>query len=125
MASVAFGATVIEKHFTLSRADGGVDSSFSLEPAELSTLVVESERAWQSLGVVRYGPTEAESSSLAFRRSIYVAADIAEGDLFTEENIRIIRPGDGASPHFYHFLLGRTARRSYVSGTPLSLDSLL
>jgi N-acetylneuraminate synthase len=125
VASVALGATVIEKHFTLSRAEGGVDSAFSMEPAELAALVQESERAWQALGQVRYGPTEAERKSLVFRRSIYAAADIAEGDIFTAENIRIVRPGHGAPPHLYSQLLGRQARQAYQHGTPLSLDQLL
>jgi pseudaminic acid synthase len=125
VAAVALGATMIEKHFTLSRAEGGVDSAFSLEPHELSDLVKESERAWQALGQVRYGPTEAELKSLVFRRSIYVTADIAKGDRFTNENIRIVRPGHGASPHFLKQLLGRPARRAFQRGTPLSLDQLL
>ena len=125
VASVAFGATVIEKHFTLSRAEGGVDSAFSLEPAELASLVQESERAWESLGQVRYGPTEAEQKSLVFRRSIYAAADIAEGEVFTAENIRIVRPGHGASPSLYPHLLGRKARQAFTRGMPLSLDQLL
>ena len=125
VASVALGASVIEKHFTLVRKDGGVDSAFSLEPQEMANLVVESERAWQALGTVRYGPTEAENKSLVFRRSIYVAQDINEGDLFTKENIRIVRPGDGAPPHLYKQILGRKARRAYSSGTPLSLEQLL
>ena len=125
VASVALGASVIEKHFTLARKDGGVDSAFSLEPQEMANLVVESERAWQALGTVRYGPTEAENKSLVFRRSIYVAQDINEGDLFTKENIRIVRPGDGAPPHLYKQILGRKARRAYSSGTPLSLEQLL
>jgi pseudaminic acid synthase len=123
--AVALGASVVEKHFTLARADGGVDSAFSLEPAELSSLVVETERAWQALGQVRYGPTEAEEKSLVFRRSIYAAADIAVGEAFTTANIRIVRPGDGAPPHLYQQLLGRPARRAYLRGTPLSLDQLL
>lgn len=125
LAAVALGATVIEKHFTFSRADGGVDSTFSLEPAELAALVQESERAWQALGQVRYGPTEAEQKSVLFRRSIYAAADIAIGEPFTAANIRIVRPGDGAPPHLYRQLLGRPARRAYSRGTPLSLDQLL
>ena len=125
VASVPLGASVIEKHFTLARKDGGVDSAFSLEPQEMANLVVETERAWQALGTVRYGPTAAERKSLVFRRSIYVARDINEGDRFTEENIRIVRPGDGAPPHLFEQLLGRKARRAYGSGTPLSLDQLL
>ena len=123
--SVALGATVIEKHFTLSRADGGVDSSFSLEPQELASLVVETERAWKSLGKVTYGPTKAELKSLAFRRSIYVSHDIQEGDLFSNENLRIVRPGDGAPPWMLDQLLGCKARKSYSRGTPLSFRELL
>lgn len=94
VAAVTLGANVIEKHLTLSREDGGVDSAFSLEPAELASLVQETERAWESLGQVRYGPTHAERKSLQFRRSIYIAEDIVEGELFTTENLRIVRPGN-------------------------------
>ena len=124
VASVALGASVIEKHFTLSRADGGVDSAFSLEPRELKELVVESERAWQALGVVTYGPTDAERNSLVFRRSIYVSEDIGEGELFTTQNLRIVRPGYGAPPGLLRDLIGKAARRSFKKGTPLSLDCL-
>jgi len=102
-----------------------VDSAFSLEPAELATLVQESERAWQALGQVRYGPTEAEQKSLVFRRSIYASADIEAGEPFTRANIRIVRPGHGAPPHLFKQLLGRKARQDYSFGTPLSLDQLL
>jgi N-acetylneuraminate synthase len=125
VAAVALGATVIEKHFTLSRAEGGVDSAFSLEPLELATLVQESERAWQALGKVRYGPTEAERQSLQFRRSIYVAADISEGEYFTTENLRIVRPGHGAPPYLLDQILGRQARRAYQRGAPLIFDQLI
>ncbi|WP_250396985.1 pseudaminic acid synthase [Synechococcus sp. MU1651] len=125
VASVALGASVIEKHFTLSRADGGVDSAFSLEPNELHALVTEAERAWKALGQVRYGPTDAERKSLVFRRSIYVSADIEEGEAFSTENLRIVRPGDGAPPYLYEQLLGRQARRAYTRGTPLNFDQLL
>jgi pseudaminic acid synthase len=98
VAAVAQGATVIEKHFTLRRADGGVDSAFSLEPEELHALVVESERAWQSLGRVSYGPTEAEKKSTIFRRSMYIAKDLKAGDVLTPENLRCVRPGLGLAP---------------------------
>ena len=124
VASVALGATVVEKHFTLSRADGGVDSAFSLEPEELSALVLETERAWQALGDVRYGPTEAEKKSLIFRRSVYVSEDIAAGEMFTEANLRIVRPGHGAPPWLIDHLLGQIARRDYQAGTALSFDQL-
>lgn len=125
VASVALGATVIEKHFTLSRADGGVDSAFSLEPHELKALVVESERAWQSLGEVTYGPTDSERNSLVFRRSIYISEDIEEGELFTSKNLRIVRPGDGAPPSLFTQLIGKKARRSLKKGSPLRLNYLI
>ena len=125
VATVTLGASVIQKHFTLSPADGGVDSAFSLEPEEMSALVVEAERAWQALGQVRYGPTQAERKSLVFRRSIYVAKDISAGELFDETNIRIVRPGDGAPPSLYSELIGKTAHRNYSAGSPLSFGQLL
>lgn len=125
VAAVALGASVIEKHFMLSRADGGVDSAFSLEPHEFTALMEETERAWQGLGSIRYGPTEAELKSLQFRRSIYVCSDIAQGELFSASNLRVVRPGDGAPPWLYEQLLGRHAKQAYKRGTPLSLDSLL
>lgn len=125
VASVALGASVIEKHFTLSRADGGVDSAFSLEPHELRTLVLESERAWQALGEVTYGPTDAERNSLVFKRSIYVSEDISEGELFTSQNLKIVRPGDGAPPYLYTTIIGLKASRFYAKGTPFLLEMLL
>jgi N-acetylneuraminate synthase len=125
VASVVMGATVIEKHFTLSRAEGGVDSAFSLEPQELAALVQESERAWQALGQVTYGPTEAERKSLQFRRSIYVSADIAAGETFTADNIRIVRPGFGLPPSQLEAVLGRRLSHSVVAGTPVTWDLFL
>jgi len=122
LASIALGATVIEKHFTLRRADGGVDSAFSLEPAELASLATESARAWSALGSVRYGPTAAEQKSLVFRRSIYVARDLKQGELFTSENLRCVRPGLGLAPKFYETVLSRRASRDIRRGTPLSWD---
>ena len=124
VAAVALGATVIEKHFTLSRADGGVDSTFSLEPDELRTLVVETERAWQSLGHVSYGPTESEKKSLQFRRSLYVVKDLKVGDVLTAENVRAIRPGLGLAPKFFEHVLGRKISRDVKRGTPLMWDLL-
>ena len=122
VAAVVLGATVIEKHFTLRREDGGVDSAFSLEPSEMSSLVVESERAWQSLGRISYGPTTAEMKSLAFRRSLYVVQDINQGEELTRENLRAIRPGMGLPPKYYDLALGRRAARPIRKGTPLSWD---
>lgn len=120
IAAVTMGATVIEKHFCLSRAEGGVDSAFSLEPDELKALVIETERAWQSLGTVQYGVQESEKKSLLFKRSIYVVKDIQAGEVFTEENIRVIRPGDGMQPKYYEGLLGKVAKINYTEGIPLT-----
>src|SRR5690606_24547194 len=106
-AAVAMGATVIEKHFTLARADGGVDSAFSLEPHELKLLVEETERAWQSVGEVRYGGSDDEQASLKYRRSIYISRDVKAGEQLTAENIRIVRPGFGLAPKYYDLLIGR------------------
>jgi len=119
VASVAFGACIIEKHFTLRRADGGVDSSFSLEPQEFAQLRVESERAWQALGRVTYGGTNAEEKSRALRRSIYIAQDVRAGDTLTRENLRCVRPGHGLPPKFYDMLLGRRVNADAKAGTPM------
>ena len=119
VAAVALGATVIEKHFCLSRAEGGVDSAFSLEPHEMKLLVTETERAWKALGSVQFCIQEAEKKSLNFKRSIYVVQDIEPGEEFTPENIKVIRPGDGLSPRYFERLLGQKASISYKRGTPL------
>jgi pseudaminic acid synthase len=124
IAAVAFGAVLIEKHFTLSRADGGVDAGFSLEPRELATLVTETERAWQALGTVRYGPSEAEKPSIRFRRSIYVARDLAAGDLLTHDNVRCVRPGYGLPTKHLEQILGRKVNRAVDRGTPVTWDLL-
>jgi len=122
VASVALGANVIEKHFTLSRADGGVDSTFSMEPAEMAQLVVETERAWQALGHVSYGPTEAEKKSIQFRRSLYVVQDLKAGDVLSSENVRAIRPGFGLPTKHLDILLGKQVRVDIKRGTPLSWE---
>ncbi|MEV6600216.1 pseudaminic acid synthase [Actinoplanes sp. NPDC051346] len=122
VASVAFGACLIEKHVTLDRGDGGVDSAFSLEPRELAALAVESERAWQALGTTSIGPTAAEQEGLRFRRSLYVVADVRAGDTLTEDNVRSIRPTGGLAPDAIRTVLGRTFQRDAGKGTPLSWD---
>ena len=122
VAAVALGATVIEKHFTLARADGGVDATFSLEPAELAALVEETGRAHAALGHIRYGPTEAEARAVTRRRSLYIGADMKAGDVLTPENLRRIRPGLGLPPKFYEQLLGRKVNRDVTRGTPVSWD---
>jgi pseudaminic acid synthase len=124
VASVALGATVIEKHFTLRRADGGVDSTFSMEPEELTQLVVESERAWQSLGSVSYGPTESERISLQYRRSLYVVRDMKAGEVLSHDTVRAIRPGLGLAPKFLESVLGLRVRRDVARGTALKWDLL-
>jgi len=122
VAAVALGATVVEKHYTISRAEGGVDSAFSLEPHEMAALVQESERAWKGLGRISYGPTEKEKPSLQFRRSIYIGKDLKKGDLLSEENLRIIRPGFGLAPKFLPLLLGKSVKKDVARGTATSWD---
>ena len=122
--AIALGARVIEKHFTLRRADGGVDSAFSLEPEELKSLVVESERAFLALGTDFIGVQEAEMKSLQFKRSIYVSKPIQRGEAITKENIKIIRPAFGMAPKYYHLVLGKTANRDLKPGYPLSEKDL-
>jgi N-acetylneuraminate synthase len=120
VASVAVGATVIEKHFTLNRADGGVDSAFSLEPQEMTQLVIETERAWQALGRITYGATAAENKSLLFRRSLYIVEDLKAGDVLTAKNMRAIRPGLGLPTKYFDNLLGRKVKQDVRRGTPMA-----
>ncbi len=124
LASVALGATVIEKHFTLLRSDGGVDAAFSMEPAEMKALVMESERAWQAMGQVTYGPTEEEQNSLKYRRSIYIAKDVNAGDILTKDNLKIIRPGLGLAPKYYEQLVGKQVKKNLAAGTPTDWSML-
>ena len=124
VASVAVGATVIEKHFTLNRSDGGVDSAFSLEPDEMRNLVIESRRAWQALGQVTYGPLEEEKSSLAYRRSLYIVKDIQANEILTPDNVRAIRPGYGLPPKHQNIVLGRQAKIFLRKGTALHWDMI-
>lgn len=124
VASVALGATVIEKHFTLSRADGGVDSAFSMEPAEMAQLVLETDRAWQSLGKVSYGATVAETKSIMFRRSLYVVKDIKAGDALSPENLRAIRPGFGLPTKYQELVMGKSVNCNIRRGTALRWELL-
>lgn len=124
IAAVALGACVIEKHFTLRRADGGVDSTFSIEPEELKLLVIESERAFLAMGQIYYGVQKEEIKSLRFKRSIYVVKDIKSGEVFTKDNLRVIRPGDGLQPKYYETLLGKKASKNINAGTPFSWETL-
>ncbi|RYG39223.1 MAG: pseudaminic acid synthase [Burkholderiales bacterium] len=124
VAAVALGATLIEKHFTLARADGGVDSAFSMEPQELRQLCEETESARLALGRVSYGPTPAEMKSLAFRRSLYIAQDVKCGDVLDVNTVRAVRPGFGLPPKFLNAVVGRRVARDAPAGTPLSWDLL-
>ena len=124
VAAVAFGASLFEKHFTLRRADGGVDSTFSLEPEEFADLRIETERAWQSLGQVTYGGTKAEAGSRVFRRSLYIAEDMKAGDVFTSKTLRIVRPGYGLDPKFYDIVLGKPVKRDVTKGERVSWDMI-
>lgn len=117
VASIALGATVIEKHFTLSRADGGVDSAFSLEPEEMKLLVRECNTAYQALGEVRYNTQEQEKKSLQFRRSLYITEDMKKGDVLTDNNLRSIRPGLGLPPKYYDVLMGKKVSKDVERGT--------
>lgn len=125
VSAVACGATVIEKHFTLNRADGGVDSTFSMEPEEMKQLVIETERAWQSLGKVKYGPSKSEMGSRNHRRSIYIAEDMKKGEVFNEKNLRIIRPGLGLAPKYYEILLGKKVNQDVNKGTAVVWDLII
>lgn len=124
LAAIGLGAVLIEKHVTLDRGDGGVDAAFSLEPDELRELVQGSERAWQSVGEVHYGPLPAERASLMFRRSLFVTADLRAGDELTHDNLRAIRPGYGLEPRYLDDLVGLRVGRDVARGTPASWEML-
>ena len=124
VAATTLGASVIEKHFTLRRADGGVDSSFSMEPEEWSLLRLETERAWQCVGKINYGPTEAERASTAYRRSLFVSKDSKAGEILSADNLRCVRPGGGLPPKYLNAVLGRKLRHAVTAGTPMSWDLL-
>lgn len=124
VASIALGATVIEKHFTLSRAEGGVDAAFSIEPQELAALVEETGRAAQALGGISYGPSAKEELSRRHRRSLYIVKDLEPGDLLTRETLRVIRPGLGLAPKYLERVLGMRVRRRLPRGTPLTWEDL-
>ncbi len=124
VASVALGATVIEKHFVMDRSEGGVDSEFSLEPDEFQALVEESERARIALGKVHYGCTEKEMASRKYRRSLYISQDMKKGDVFTVDNLRSVRPGLGLAPKYLQSLLGKAVNKDVSVGTPMVWELL-
>lgn len=125
LASVVFGAVMIEKHFTLSRTDGGFDSKFSMEPHEMKSLVIESQRAWKAIGKIQYQPTNHEKSSKEFRRSLYIAQDVKAGELLTKDNVKIVRPGNGLHPKFFEKIIGTTAFKDLKKGTPISWNTII
>ncbi len=122
IAAVSHGATIIEKHFTLSRLDGGVDSAFSMEPNEMKQLVNETKTAWQSLGQVKYGQGKSEESSKIYKRSLYASEDIKKGDKFSTENIRIVRPGLGLPPKYFNVFIGKKVNCDIKKGTPIDFN---
>lgn len=122
VASVALGACLIEKHVTLDRNGGGADDSFSLEPHELAKLCKDSKTAWHAMGKVNYERTEAEKGNVKFRRSLYAVKDIREGELFTGDNIKSIRPGFGLAPKYYDYVIGKKANVDISKGTGLQLN---
>lgn len=122
VASVALGADAIEKHFCVSRAEGGVDSAFSLEPSEMKQLVIEAQAAYQALGKVQYGVSEQEKKSIQFRRSLYIVEDMKAGDVITDKNMRSIRPGLGLPPKYYNLIIGKRVNRDIKRGTGVNWD---
>lgn len=122
VAAVALGASMIEKHLTLSRADGGPDAAFSLEPDELSAVCEGVQLAWRALGRVRYDRSVSESGNVQFRRSLYIVEDIRQGERLSVDNLRSIRPGFGLEPKYYDLLLGKRVNRDVRRGTPMSWD---
>ena len=124
LGAISHGANIIEKHFTLDRKDGGVDSAFSLQPEEMKTLVQESINAWKSIGKIFYGATESEKGSLKFRRSLYVSKDIEKNEVFTKENLRVVRPSHGLEPKHYEKVLGKKATKKLLKGTALKWEFL-
>lgn len=124
IASVALGASIIEKHFTLDRAGGGPDDSFSLEPNEFAQLCRGAKTAWNALGIVDYGRKSSEQGNVVFRRSLYAVKDIAAGETLTKQNVRSIRPGYGLAPKHFDAILGKTARVPISHGSPLSWELL-
>lgn len=125
LAAIALGATVIEKHVTLSRTNGAVDSLFSADPAEFALLMRESKSAWQAVGGVHYGVSADDEKSRKYRRSIYVVEDLKAGDVLSNKNLRRVRPGAGLPPKFYDLVLGGKIKHAVAKGTPLTWDLIV
>lgn len=125
VASVALGASVVEKHFVLDRNAGGVDAAFSLEPSELKSLVTETKRAWQAMGQVRYGGSKVEAAAKQYRRSIYVSDNIKAGDVLNESNLKIVRPAFGLAPRHWQDVIGKVAAQDLAKGTALCWEHMV
>lgn len=122
--SVALGASIIEKHFTLDRNGGGPDDSFSLEPKDLTALCRDSKTAWQALGKVDYGRKASEQGNIKFRRSLYFVKDLKAGDIITENAVRSVRPGFGLAPKFLDEVIGKRLTKEVYKNTPVKLECL-
>ncbi len=122
--SVALGASIIEKHFTLNRNGGGPDDSFSLEPADLEALCKGARTAWEAMGAVDYGRKSSEQANVKFRRSLYFVKDLKTGDVITADAVRSVRPGYGLAPKYFDEILGKRVNKNIVKGTPVSLEML-
>jgi N-acetylneuraminate synthase len=125
IASVALGASIVEKHFTLDRSGGGPDDSFSLEPTEFAHLCESTKTAWAAKGCIDYGRKSSEQGNVTFRRSLYVAKDIPAGSSITPENVRSVRPGFGLAPRYYDTVMGKRAARELKFGEPLNWDDVI
>lgn len=124
IAAIALGARVIEKHFTINRSEGGVDSAFSLQPDELKSLVVETENAFLALGSIQYGIQPVEEKSKLFKRSIYIYKDIKAGEIFSAQNLKILRPANGLPPKYWDNIIGKKAKNDLKAGLPLSWEQI-
>ena len=122
VAATALGACVIEKHFTIDRSEGGVDSAFSMEPAEFKAMVEEVNRAWHALGKVTYSPTEEDLKSIPYRRSLYISQDLKKGDILSTENLKAVRPGRGLPTKYFETAIGKALKMDAPKGTPLTWD---
>ncbi len=125
VASVAYGSVLIEKHFTLNKKDGGLDDSFSINPQELKSLVVETKRAWKSKGKVYYGISKSEKASLIFKRSIYISKDIKKNELITKNNVKVVRPNLGLHPKYFDYVIGKKVNKNLLKASPLKLKDII
>ena len=124
IAAVALGASIVEKHFTINRAEGGVDSAFSMEPQEFKYMIEECKKVFLSKGEVSYGPSQSEKNSLAFRQSIYVSQNIKKGEAISDRNVRIIRPGYSLAPKYYFEILGNKSNRDFICGDRITFEDI-